>query len=103
MGQTLKNRYTRLAAIRAANMGVSVDIVFTLLLSILALVNGTLCYMSLASATLTSKLILLLPVAPILLVAVLADIGKPPFDLVESESELIMGVHSELSGFLFVV
>lgn len=103
IGQILKNRYTRLAAIRAANMGVAVDILFAVLLGSLGLLNGSLQYISNADGGGFSKLALLLPALPILLLTVLADIGKPPFDLVESESELIMGVHSELSGFLFVV
>ena len=31
----------------------------------------------------------------------LLDVNKVPFDLVEAESELIMGYHVEYSGFLF--
>jgi NADH-quinone oxidoreductase subunit H len=34
---------------------------------------------------------------------VLMDLGKAPFDLVEAETELIMGFHSDYSGFLFVL
>lgn len=103
VGQVLKNRYTRLASVRAANMGVAVDLLFTILIGILGFVNGTLQYLSLVQTAGVTQLLTLLPIIPIVLLAVLADIGKPPFDLVESESELIMGVHSELSGFLFVV
>lgn len=103
VGQYLKNRYTRLAAIRAANMGVSIDLLFSAILTILALVNGTLQYVSVAKGYAFSGALILLPIMPVLVITILADIGKPPFDVVESESELVMGVHSDLSGFLFVV
>ena len=33
----------------------------------------------------------------------LVDIGKAPFDLVEAETEIIMGFHSDYSGFMFVL
>lgn len=84
-------------------MGVAVDLLFTILIGVLGLINGTLQYMSLTQTNGMSQFLTLLPIIPLILLAALADIGKPPFDLVESESELIMGVHSELSGFLFVV
>lgn len=103
VGQYLKNRYTRLAATRAASMGVSIDLLFSAILAVLALVNGTLEYVSVSKGSYCSGTVLLLPMVPVLLITVLADIGKPPFDVVESESELIMGVHSDMSGFLFVV
>ena len=34
---------------------------------------------------------------------ILMDLGKAPFDLVEAETELIMGFHSDYSGFVFVL
>lgn len=38
---------------------------------------------------------------PLLFFLFLMDINKVPFDLVEAESELIMGYHIEYSGFMF--
>lgn len=38
---------------------------------------------------------------PLFLFLFLLDINKVPFDLVEAESELIMGYHIEYSGFMF--
>ena len=38
---------------------------------------------------------------PLIFYLFLLDINKVPFDLVEAESELIMGYHIEYSGFLF--
>jgi NADH-quinone oxidoreductase subunit H len=103
VGLTLKNRYTRLASIRAANMGVSIDLLFAVIVGVMALANGTITYVSASGTDIFYTKVILVPVVPAVLVTVLADIGKPPFDIVESESELIMGVHSDLSGFLFVV
>lgn len=40
-------------------------------------------------------------ILPLIFFLFLMDINKVPFDLVEAESELIMGYHIEYSGFLF--
>lgn len=40
-------------------------------------------------------------ILPLLLFLFLMDINKVPFDLIEAESELIMGYHIEYSGFMF--
>lgn len=46
-------------------------------------------------------MLLFIPILPVILFLFLIDINKVPFDLVEAESELIMGYHIEYTGFLF--
>lgn len=42
-----------------------------------------------------------LPLLPILILVFLLEVGKSPFDFLESESELVMGYTTEYTGFLF--
>ena len=43
----------------------------------------------------------LLPIAFILILSCVAEVGRPPFDLMEAESELVAGHMTEYSGVAF--
>jgi NADH:ubiquinone oxidoreductase subunit H len=104
VGVVLKNKYTQLASVRAAHMAINFDIVVTALLIYVVLMTDHFNF----GTTITAQVdyIGLLFFAPALLLffyMYLMDVGRAPFDLVESESELIMGFHSEYSSFLFAL
>lgn len=45
----------------------------------------------------------MLPILPVLLIIFFLETGRIPFDLNESESELIAGHTTEMSGFFFAL
>jgi NADH:ubiquinone oxidoreductase subunit H len=85
-------------------MAINFDIVITALLILLLLTYN---HFSFLEAIKTQHdyvgLVFLVPASLTLLIMYLMDVGRAPFDLVESESELIMGFHSEYSSFLFAL
>lgn len=104
VGVTLKNKYTQLSSIRSAHMAINFDIVVTALLIFLISTTGHFNF----SAAIGYQedyagLIFFIPAVLLFFYMYLMDVGRAPFDLVESESELIMGFHSEYSSFLFAL
>ncbi len=51
----------------------------------------------------TYSIFILLPVVPLLFIIFFLETGRIPFDLNESESELIAGHTTEMSGFFFAL
>lgn len=103
-GLNLKNRYTTLSGRRASMMAVNFDIVITAVLIILVGMYNHFSFLQ--PAHVYKELIpvtTLPPLVILVLLMFLMDVGRAPFDLVEAESELIMGFHSEYSSFLFAL
>lgn len=99
-----KNKYTLLSAGRAINVAVLNEIGMGLLVIVLVLAVGSFNFNDhLLTKQLTSGIPLFIPIAAPTMSVALLDIGKAPFDLIEAETELIMGFHNDLSGFLFVL
>lgn len=108
-GWASNNKWSVLGAIREAAQVVSYEIPMGLSLLVPVLMHGTLSLRSAADAQAgwagMQWAIFTNPFAAIALVlffvAALANAGRAPFDLPESESELVAGFHTEFSGIRF--
>ena len=104
VGVVLKNKYIQLSSARAANTALVFDLITTLLLLYVVLVAGHFSFVSTLQLQQDYPgLLLLAPCFFLFFLMYLVDVGRAPFDLVEAESELIMGFHSEYSSFLFAL
>ena len=104
VGIILKNKYTKVSSTRSANMLICFDITTSIFLTNLIAINGHFNF--LAGHTMRDMLvpaIVFLPLILQLFIIYLIDVGRAPFDLVEAETEIIMGYNNEYSGFLFAI
>lgn len=103
-GFVLNNKYTQLSSNRAAVVATNMDISMGFFINYFVATVGTFHFGTLLK--LKSSLVLSITLVPTLVplfFILLMDLGKAPFDLVEAETELVMGFHSDYSGFLFVL
>lgn len=96
------NKYTVLTSNRVLNLLFINELFVSLLFTIFFLFFNTFNFSRIFFFKTNSFIILLfILILPLIFYLFLLDINKVPFDLVEAESELIMGYHIEYSGFLF--
>lgn len=97
-----KNKYTILTSNRILNLlfinEIFVSSIFLLIFTYFNTFNFSRIFFF-SINMLTAQIFIFM--LPLILFLFLLDINKVPFDLVEAESELIMGYHIEYSGFLF--
>lgn len=102
VGLVSRNKYTILTSNRILNLlflnELFISLIFTILFSYFNSFSFSRILFFKNSGIIVLSLIITLP---LILYLFLLDINKVPFDLVEAESELIMGYHIEYSGFLF--
>ena len=102
-GMASNNKYSLIGAMREIAQLISYEIPMVLALAGIVLATGS---MSLSSVVSTQNIPFAL-VQPlgfvIFLVAILAEINRTPFDLVEADSELTAGFNTEYSGMKFAV
>jgi|TARA_Y100000031_G_scaffold156022_1_gene208896 NADH-quinone oxidoreductase subunit H len=102
-GWASNNKYTLIAAMRGVASVISYEIPVVLSLAGVVLIAGSL---SLNQIVLTQNtpLILLQPLGfLIFFIGGLAEINRTPFDLLEADSELTAGFHTEYSGMKFAL
>lgn len=103
-GFVIKNKYTQLSSNRAINIGVNSEITMGFLISYFAIISGSFSVDSVLKIKENFYIFtIMVPMSVVLFLVVLMDVGKAPFDLVEAETELIMGFFVDYSGFLFII
>jgi NADH-quinone oxidoreductase subunit H len=101
-GWSSNNKYALLGALRVVAQLVSYEIPLVLAALVPVMLSGSMSMQSLVHAQGGMWFIILCPLAAfIFFVANLSETGRPPFDLIEAESELVAGYNIEYSGMKF--
>jgi NADH-quinone oxidoreductase subunit H len=101
-GWASNNKYALLGAFRVVAMLLTYEIPMVAALIIVTLAAGSMSMVDVINAQTGMWYIVSMPVVfLIFLLAGIAETGRSPFDLIEAESELIAGFHTEYSGIKF--
>ena len=97
------NKYSTLGAMRAVAQMVSYEIPLVLSIIGVLMITGSMSMVSIVSAQ-SVPFFLLQPLGfLIFFVAAAAEINRTPFDLLEADSEIVAGFHTEYSGMKFAL
>ncbi len=100
-GWSSNNKFALLGAARSVAQMVSYEVPMVLSLLIPVLLAGSMGISSIVAAQ-DVWFIVLAPIAALVfLIASMAEVGRAPFDLLEAESEIVAGFHTEYSGMKF--
>ncbi len=109
-GWSSGSKYPLLGAVRASAQMISYEAAMGLALVPVILFAGTTSLTGIVAAQQGSILgflgvwnVVLIPSFLIFFIAGVAETNRPPFDLVEAESEIVGGYHTEYSGFRFAL
>jgi NADH-quinone oxidoreductase subunit H len=100
-GWSSANKYALLGGMRAAAQLLSYELPLVLSVASVALAAGTVSLTGIAAAWHPLWLIWQLPAALVFLVAGVAELQRPPFDMPLADSEIVMGPFTEYSGLRF--
>jgi NADH-quinone oxidoreductase subunit H len=101
-GWASNNKYSLLGALRGASQMISYEVFMGLSLMGIVMLSGSFRLTDIVMAQQEYWFIFTQPVAfVIFLIAGVAETHRLPFDIPESESELVAGFHSEYSGMKF--
>ncbi len=103
-GWSSGSRYPLIGSIRSSAQMISYEVGMGLALVAVLMWSGTLSMSGIVDAQ--DKVWNMIPQFPafvIYLIAALAEINRPPFDLPEAETELVAGYHTEYSGIKFAM
>jgi len=100
-GWASANKYSLLGGLRAAAQLVSYELPVVLAVASVAMAAGTLSLATVVDRWQPWWLLWQLPGAVVFLVASVAELKRPPFDMPVADSELVMGAWTEYSGLRF--
>lgn len=100
-GWASNNKYALLGAFRAVAQLISYEVPMLLTLLVPVLLARSMGMMHMVEVQ-STWFIVLAPVAGLIfLVSSIAEVGRTPFDLIEAESEIVAGYHTEYTGMKF--
>ena len=100
-GWASANKYSLLGAMRAAAQLLSYELPLVLAVASLCLAAGSLSLGGIAQAWTPWWLLWQLPGAVVFLVAAVAELQRPPFDMPVADSEIVFGAYTEYTGLRF--
>ena len=100
IGVTTKNKYALIASSRTINYYIISDIINLAFFSIVYIFTNSFCLEDLKFYDIGLLLKFFL-IFPLIILFILLNTHKSPFDIIEAETEIIMGYHLEYSGFWF--
>jgi len=100
-GWSSNNKFALLGAYRAVAQMVAYEIPMVLVLLIPVLLARSMNLSDIVNAQNTWFVFIAPLAALIFLISSMAEVGRAPFDLVEAESEIVAGFHTEYSGMKF--
>lgn len=105
VGWVSKNKYAIIASTRVLVIMLNLEIFFNFFIIFLLSFYESFSFYQIVSLqyNFTWNIFILLPILPLLIVVFFLETGRIPFDLNESESELIAGHTTEMSGFFFAL
>lgn len=104
-GLVSNSKYSTLSSWRILAMGLVIELLLTFLLLLLSVISGSLSFVQLSSFQFALKwnFLVLFPCIPLLIITFFLETARIPFDLPESESELVAGHTTEFGGFYFAL
>ncbi len=102
-GWSSNNKYALLGAMRTVAQLVSYEVPMVLILLIPVLLARSMNMQDIVRAQDVWFIVYVPLAALIFLIVSIAEIGRTPFDLLEAESEIIAGFHTEYSGMKFAM
>ncbi|GAB3071706.1 NADH-quinone oxidoreductase subunit NuoH [Pedococcus soli] len=100
-GWASANKYSLLGAMRAAAQLLSYELPLVLSVASVCLAAGSLSLSGIAAAWSPWWLLWQLPGAVVFLVAAVAELQRPPFDMPVADSEIVFGAYTEYTGLRF--
>lgn len=100
-GWSSANKYSLIGGLRAAAQLVSYELPIVLAVASVAIAGGSLSLTVLADRWSPWWLLWQLPGAVVFLVAAVAELQRPPFDMPVADAELVMGAWTEYTGLRF--
>ncbi|MBT9256430.1 NADH-quinone oxidoreductase subunit H [Phycicoccus sp. MAQZ13P-2] len=100
-GWSSANKYSLIGGLRAAAQLVSYELPIVLALASVALAGGSLSLAVLTERWSALWLLWQLPGAVVFVVAAVAELQRPPFDMPVADAELVMGAWTEYTGLRF--
>lgn len=101
-GYASNSKYSLLGCLRAVGQMISYSVAMSLCIIAVIMTVGSPDYLLILESQMSTPLIFaLLPVSIIQIISCVAELGRPPFDQLEAESEQVAGHMTEFSGVMF--
>nr|AHF70571.1 NADH dehydrogenase subunit 1 [Pediculus humanus corporis]AHF70572.1 NADH dehydrogenase subunit 1 [Pediculus humanus capitis]AHF70575.1 NADH dehydrogenase subunit 1 [Pediculus humanus corporis]AHF70576.1 NADH dehydrogenase subunit 1 [Pediculus humanus capitis] len=102
-GSLPKSKYSALGSLRAITLSISFELVFSTAMLSMAVVFNSFSIKFMATNQSVPNIISMIVVGILVWTSLIAECGRTPFDLPESESELVSGFNVEYGGSRYVL